>query len=102
MTMWYLRRALRYFLPHGEKRKPLIFGPSFWKAEFGGAKKVPPVCSWGISEVRLVRWTARRKVLNSDGKKWIIRPAEGGGIRMESTAWITPLVAKIFPATTWL
>jgi hypothetical protein len=84
---------LRYFSPYELKRKALILGPSFLKAQLEGAKNVPP--SWGAvarasrSPV-LVR--PRVRVLNSPGRSSIILYAGGGGRRRESTPWITPLL----------
>jgi hypothetical protein len=62
-------------------------------AKFEGAKRVPP--SWWDSAMALKRPVFSRprlRVLNSPGRSSIILRAGGGGRRMESTPWITPLL----------
>jgi hypothetical protein len=86
-TTWYFRRALRYFWPYLLKRKPLILGPSFWKAKFDGANKVPPTCV-EVSLMALRRPVLRRpssRVLNSPGRNWMMSADFGGGMRRLST-----------------
>lgn len=85
---------MRYFCPYLLKRKALILGPSFWKAKFDGAKRVPPtwleVSLMALRRPVFVRPSSR--VLNSPGRNWMISATLGGGMRRLSTPWITPLV----------
>jgi hypothetical protein len=90
--MWYFNKALRYFSPYFEKRNAFILGPSFLNAKLEGAKSVPP--SWADSAMaseRPVFSRPRARVLNSPGRSSMILRAGGGGRRMESMPWITPL-----------
>lgn len=92
---------MRYFKPGGLKRKALIFGPSFTKARFEGAKKVPPV--WVVvslrDEKRPVFVRASSRVLNSVGTRLMMLATLKGGMRILSMPWMTPLVAKMSTAT---
>jgi hypothetical protein len=71
-------------------------GPRRWKAMLEGAKRVPPM--WALVSLRgskrpvLTRPSSR--VLKSPGRKEMMSTALGGGMRMESIPWMTPLVAK--------
>jgi hypothetical protein len=77
--------------PQGEKRKALIFRPSFWKAELEGAKMVPPWWACGPVRTVVVSLVARpevrmprAKVLNCVGTISRSVQACGGGRRTES------------------
>ena len=95
--MWYFIKALRYGRPTREKRKAFALRPRRWKAVFEGAKSVNPWPDfWDVVFRCSSREVSRRagfRVENLVGRSVRRWRAGGGGMRMESSAWMRPLDA---------
>jgi hypothetical protein len=84
------------------KRKALAAVPSFSNAQLVGAKSVAPVVSRPSSSLtRPVFSPARISVENLCGKSEMSLPDGGGGTRMLSTPWMTPLEASWRYCVSW-